>query len=251
MTNTTQKHDGDDGGIDDATFTVQIIAASAVVRAGLAALVGADERFDVTGSFSSAGEAIQEIELAENTADLIIAEIGESSADEITELAATTERDESDGPAIVALIPASQPISVASLLRNGVSAVLPNTATGAEIIAAAEAALAGLIVLPREMLWLITEARDTPEENPERTPPDHEAHEAHASHESLFEALTHRELQVLDLMAQGLGNKEIARELRISEHTVKFHVSSILGKLAASSRTEAVTHGLRMGLITM
>ena len=51
------------------------------------------------------------------------------------------------------------------------------------------------------------------------------------------------------MMADGLGNKEIAWQLQISEHTVKFHVSSIVGKLGASSRTEAVTHGLRRGLI--
>src|SRR5438128_1516404 len=65
----------------------------------------------------------------------------------------------------------------------------------------------------------------------------------------LIEALTPREIEVLRLLAAGLGNKEIASRLAISEHTVKFHVSSIMGKLGAASRTEAVTLGIRHGLI--
>jgi len=56
---------------------------------------------------------------------------------------------------------------------------------------------------------------------------------------------------VLRMMADGAANKEIAWKLAISEHTVKFHVASVMGKLNASSRTEAVTRGLRRGLILM
>jgi DNA-binding NarL/FixJ family response regulator len=63
------------------------------------------------------------------------------------------------------------------------------------------------------------------------------------------EPLTPREIEVLSMLAEGAGNKMIARRLGISEHTVKFHVGSILSKLDASSRTEAVTLGLRQGLI--
>jgi DNA-binding CsgD family transcriptional regulator len=63
--------------------------------------------------------------------------------------------------------------------------------------------------------------------------------------------LTPRELEVLRMMADGAANKEIAWKLAISEHTVKFHVASVMGKLNASSRTEAVTRGLRRGLILM
>ena len=61
--------------------------------------------------------------------------------------------------------------------------------------------------------------------------------------------LTPREIEVLRMIAEGLGNKEIASKLRISDHTVKFHISSIFVKLGASSRTEAVTIGIRKGLI--
>ena len=62
--------------------------------------------------------------------------------------------------------------------------------------------------------------------------------------------LTSREREVLDLIAEGLPNKAIASRLDISEHTVKFHVNSILNKLGAQSRTEVVTLATRMGLIT-
>ncbi|HZR43164.1 MAG TPA: response regulator transcription factor [Ktedonobacteraceae bacterium] len=65
------------------------------------------------------------------------------------------------------------------------------------------------------------------------------------------ESLTPREREVLELVGQGLPNKMIARQLHISEHTVKFHVSSISTKLGASSRTDAVRRGLRRGLITL
>jgi DNA-binding CsgD family transcriptional regulator len=64
-------------------------------------------------------------------------------------------------------------------------------------------------------------------------------------------ALTRRELSVLRLVAYGLGNKEIASELGISTHTVKYHLASLLAKLGVHSRTEAVTIGLRKGLVPL
>jgi DNA-binding NarL/FixJ family response regulator len=64
-------------------------------------------------------------------------------------------------------------------------------------------------------------------------------------------ALTRRELSVLRLVAHGLGNKEIASELGISRHTVKYHLASLLAKLGVHSRTEAVTIGLRRGLVPL
>lgn len=106
-------------------------------------------------------------------------------------------------------------------------AILPPGAGNAQIRAAAQAIAVGL---------RIGEARSEPL-------PDHDP-------DSDFqEALTDRELEVLNLLAEGFSNPEIARQLAISRNTVKFHVSSIIGKLAAASRTEAVTEGLRRGLI--
>ena len=69
--------------------------------------------------------------------------------------------------------------------------------------------------------------------------------------EELSEPLTTRESEVLGLLGRGLSNKIIARELHISEHTVKFHISSIYSKLGVSNRTEAVSQGARHGLISL
>jgi DNA-binding NarL/FixJ family response regulator len=120
--------------------------------------------------------------------------------------------------------------------RGSIRARLPNTATAAEVLAAVMAAAQGLIVLtPSQAETMLHPSHNVPA-TPRNIPP-------------LVEALTPRELQVLRLIAEGMPNKEIADQLSISEHTVKFHVASVLGKLQASSRTEAVTQGIRRGLV--
>ena len=69
--------------------------------------------------------------------------------------------------------------------------------------------------------------------------------------DTLFDDLTPREKEVLQLVAEGLTNKAIAQQLAISEHTVKFHVNAIMGKMNAQSRTEAVVRATRLGLISL
>lgn len=83
-----------------------------------------------------------------------------------------------------------------------------------------------------------------------------DSHDTHATDRSdeaqdLTEPLTAREHEVLEQMAAGLSNRQIAQALGISEHTVKFHVSAILGKLGVSSRSAAIRHGMRQGLVTL
>jgi len=72
---------------------------------------------------------------------------------------------------------------------------------------------------------------------------------AHRDEDPPLETLTAREHDVLALLADGLPNRDIAARLAISEHTVKFHLASIFGKLGAATRTEAVQRGLRLGVI--
>jgi DNA-binding NarL/FixJ family response regulator len=125
---------------------------------------------------------------------------------------------------------------LADVLRYSVRAVLSREVTAGEIVAAVEAVAAGLVVLQPEIIESLLSA----------IPPT-----TRVMPTSPNQALTPREIEVLGMLAEGLGNKTIARRLGISEHTVKFHVSSIFTKLNASSRTEAVTSGARQGLIML
>jgi DNA-binding NarL/FixJ family response regulator len=77
----------------------------------------------------------------------------------------------------------------------------------------------------------------------------HPRSQIHEPVDDNVEPLTAREMDVLEMLAEGLSNKLIAHRLSISEHTAKFHVNSILAKLSAGTRTEAVTRGIRLGLI--
>ena len=105
--------------------------------------------------------------------------------------------------------------------------ILPTDSSAEELTAAIHALSQGLIVGAPQLLF------ESEIEPVERGP------------------LTERELEVLGLLAQGLANKQIAAELGISEHTVKFHVSSIYTKLDVTNRTEAVRAGLRGGWIAL
>ena len=112
-----------------------------------------------------------------------------------------------------------------------VRAWLPLSSSVEQLAAAIIAAANDLVVLtPSQMgRWLPAEPRE--------------------NEDLLVEALTPRELQVLRMLGDGLGNKEIAGQLGVSDHTAKFHVSQILAKLGAGSRTEAVAIGMRRGLV--
>jgi NarL family two-component system response regulator YdfI len=122
-------------------------------------------------------------------------------------------------------------VAAERLGRGSVRALLPSDATAGEILAAVDAVAAGLVAFHPDAL------RRAP--RPARAEPDP------------AEALTGREIEVLGMLAEGLGNKTIASRLGISSHTAKFHVASILSKLGAGSRTEAVTIAMRRGLVAI
>jgi DNA-binding NarL/FixJ family response regulator len=134
-----------------------------------------------------------------------------------------------------ALLLLSEDESEASRLRalslRGWGVVAPDSP--AEELGAAVAAVAhGLTVLPKTLAERLLDEPST-------------------AVEELSDPLTSRESEVLDLLGHGLSNKMIARELHISEHTVKFHISSLYTKLAVSNRAEAVSQGARHGLISL
>jgi len=110
--------------------------------------------------------------------------------------------------------------------------VVPPDASSDELGAAVAAVAQGLTVLPKTLIERLLD-------------------EPAAAVEELSEPLTARESEVLGLLGHGLSNKMIARELHISEHTVKFHISSLYSKLGVGNRAEAVSHGARHGLISL
>ena len=179
---------------------VHIDAASAVIRAGLEAILRADSGLDVVDAASDADVLLRE---------------------EVPEPV--------DGALPIPVVVLAEEAPSLEALRSGVRAVLPEDAPPRQIIAAIYAAAAGLAVVPADELL------------PHGLP--------HASLEEPVEPLTAREMDVIEMLAEGLSNKAIAHRLAISEHTAKFHVNSILAKLRAGTRTEAVTRGIRLGLV--
>ncbi len=142
----------------------------------------------------------------------------------------------SRAPAFVLLADAPSVTWTADALRAGARSVLPRDATPDEIVAALESAAVGLVTLPAELAADLVSATRGPTARPPGPP---------------TQPLTRREIEVLGLLAEGLANKNIAARLGISEHTVKTHVASILTKLDAFSRAEAVAIGARQGLILL
>ena len=138
------------------------------------------------------------------------------------------------GAGVIVLTDNAEPGWIAQLLAAGVRGVLRRDCGEPQLAAAARAVAAGLTALEPEMLLALLHP---PLESIELEPGEEE--------------LTPRETEVLRMLTEGLSNREIASILGISEHTVKFHVTSIFGKLGASSRTEAATEGIRRGLVLL
>ncbi len=207
---------------------VLVIAASAMIRAGLEALVREDSRFQLTSSVSNTSRVPHSYEATSgNTADVVLAESDLESVARVITTAA--------GAPIILITDEVSRADLRRLLHSGVRAVLGHEAAQHEILAAVEAVSAGLTALaPEQMDLLLPADRDNDESEP-----------------WLHEALTARESEVLAMLAEGASNKEIAARLNISEHTAKFHVSSILAKFGATTRTEAVSRGVRQGLIVI
>ena len=131
---------------------------------------------------------------------------------------------------VVALVWAEEQAGEA--LAAGARAVLLRDRLEERLLPAVTAAVAGLVAVDEAVADSVLRPRP-------------------ASAQALVEPLTARELEVVQLLAEGLTNRRIGERLGISEHTAKFHVNSILGKLDASSRSEAVAQAARLGLVLL
>ncbi len=193
---------------------VLVAARSSIVRAGLESVVRSSSSLQLAGAVDLAL-----VNSADIQADVLLLEADDIQHEELA-------------LPVVLLLDTSDMALVNSALRAGVRAVISREATPEEIESAIQAVNAGLIVIaPESLPGLLQDVRPIAE--------------------PLAEPLSERELEVLDVIAEGLSNKLIAHRLGISEHTVKTHVASIFAKLGAASRTEAVSIAIRSGLVML
>ena len=204
---------------------VFVVAADAVTRSALTDLLRSDSGIEVTGS-GTALRMVHSSGLASRPDAIVVDSAGAAHND--------LPFDFGDRPAMVLLVHDWTRPEIRLALRNGAKAILAHDSSPSEVIAAVHAAAAGLVVLGADTAEAMLPVSLSREERIATTEP-----------------LTPREIQVLALLAEGSGNKKIADRLGVSEHTVKFHVSSVLGKLGATSRTEAVAEGIRRGLVVV
>jgi two-component system, NarL family, nitrate/nitrite response regulator NarL len=199
---------------------VMVVGRDSLTRAGLIALISRSSEFVVSGQSEGGDELAADVELYKP--DIVVWDVSDSiqSSGFARDLAVPTLAIVSDGE------------GAAAAWREGISGVLPRDVRPAALAAAIKAAHEGLGVLDRRFSAALPLLQ---------TPPSQ--HSA--------EALSSREIEVLQLVAEGLPNKSIAERLCISDHTVKFHLNSILGKMGAQSRTQAVTQAMRLGLISL
>ncbi len=204
---------------------VFVVAPAPMIRAGLRSMLATVEGTDVrvvgeAASLTGSGPdpSLSQADVVLVADEELLEEMALAVADDGTQALLLLSEDDQVVPRLRAL-----PL-------RGWGVVAPD-APPEELGAAVAAAAQGLIVLPKPLTEQLLQEPATVEEPPE--------------------PLTTREREVLELLGRGLSNKLIARELHISEHTVKFHVSGIYQKLEVNSRTEAINRGARLGLISL
>ena len=216
---------------------ILIVADDPLARAGLAALLEAQPGCVIVGQTPS-GPADQ-LSGATQTyqPDVMLWDLGWNLDPAIERLAALGNR-----LPVAVLLPGAVPAGKsAAAWSAGARAILSRSSDGPHLAAALQALAQGFAVLDPEVAAF----------GPVEPAPAPEGGWQAGEVPSLVEDLTAREREVLRLLAEGLPNKAIAHRLGISEHTAKFHVNSILGKLGVQSRTEAVVRATRLGLVLL
>jgi len=195
-----------------------VFADSAVVRRGLTEILNATHDFNVVASGPLAGGPTLEAE----SVDLVVEDVPDRAGAELL-----LARLPAQAPALVLV---AEPEHARALVRGGVRGAIARESSSEQVAAASVAVAAGLHVFDRATLS-VWSAPSLPAGD---APP-----------------LTPRERRVLELVASGLSNRAIADELGVSEHTVKFHVRSLLDKLGAETRADAVARAARSGVLTL
>ncbi len=210
--------------MEATAWQVLIVAQDPLARAGLATLLANEPSCTVVGQIAGETDLLTEVDVYRP--DVIIWDLGWDASLALEQIDSMRDIE----LPIVALLPNQTPLP--QLWSTGLRGLLSRDVKPEQLLAAVQAAAQRLIVLEPDLAPNLTPGRSL-------------------DNELLTEELSRRELEVLQLLAEGLPNKAIARELHISEHTVKFHVNAILSKLNAQSRTEAVVRATRLGLLLL
>jgi DNA-binding NarL/FixJ family response regulator len=208
---------------------VLVTADDPLARAGLATLLAAQPGCEVVGQVSPSDLA-EMIDVYRP--DVVLWDLGwEQSSESLSRL-----RDDIEAIHTVAAVVVLSPDTAAStaIWNAGAKGILLRNIEPLRMAAALHASAHGLVILdPALAPVVIPEAAHSPLDNIDG------------------EELTTREIEVLNLLAEGLPNKGIALQLHISEHTVKFHINALMTKLGAQSRTDAVVRATRRGLLIL
>jgi DNA-binding NarL/FixJ family response regulator len=208
-------------------MSIRIVVADdhTVLRQGLRMLLESEPDIEVVGEADNGAAAIDEV--LRQTPDVVLMDL---SMPEVDGLTATKQlHDQDDKVHVVILSGAEEESVVVSAVRAGAIGYLPKTAPFEDMLRTVRAAARGEVTFSAAASARIVRELHAPLEEPEH--------------------LTDRELEVLACVADGLSNKAIAWKLKISEKTVKSHVSTILGKFGLESRTQAAMHATRVGLV--
>lgn len=223
---------------------ILILSDDPLARAGLSTLLAAQDAVEVVASQESNADLIDAI--ATYRPDAIVWDLGWDLADSLEGLLRyagqndgqneDAQTDEFDNFSTGALVPIlaliAEPEQSRAIAGGSVQGLMVRDVAADALVSGLRAMVAGLLVF-----------------SPEFEP--HSLQDESTFAEELIEPLTPREIEILQLIAEGLANKAIARQLGISDHTVKFHTTSLYGKLGVSSRTEAVVRATRLGLILL
>lgn len=198
-----------------------ILADDPLARAGLAVLLSSQLNCVLVNQLHSQSE--WQLEVDESLVDVVVWDLGWDPPEPLPDMREA-------GVSVVALLPDDSFASAA--WAAGAKVLLRRDSDGEKMKLGLDAAASNFILIDPSLATPLLP--DTPNDDT-----------------LLTETLTSREQQVLQLLAEGLPNKNIARQLGISEHTVKFHVNAIMNKLGAQSRTEAVVRATRAGVIML
>jgi two-component system nitrate/nitrite response regulator NarL len=216
-----------------ADARVLIVADDPLVRAGLEALLAGEPGCLVAGRVAGGDDLASAVEVYRP--DVILWDLGWNAGPALEQLAAVPA-----GTPLVLLLP--DEAYAVEAWSAGARGLLRRDVEPRRLAAGLIAAARGLGILDPAFSATLARGGAGDEAGSRAAGP---------GSQPLAEELTPRELEVLRLMAEGLPNKIIAGRLGVSEHTIKFHVNAILGKLGAASRTEAVVQATRLGLILL